>query len=98
MVPHSELLTYLTEATEPGPGEALPRAGDVVELRPSPAGTGIEAWSPAGQRLGRLPPAESAALSGLLAKATTPLRGRIAALVPRPRLAGAWRIHIHVAG
>ena len=92
-----DVLTYLTDAAETVPGQRPPSVGDAVELRPLQGGPEIEAWSDAGQRLGRLPPAERATLAGLV-EAPLPLRGRIAALVPRPRQAGTGRIHIRVAG
>lgn len=92
------LLTYLTGVAEPEPGGRLPRVGDAVHLRRLPNGRDIEAWSDGGGRLGRLPPAERNALAGLLAVAPGELRGRITALVPRPLLAGAGRIHIRVTG
>ncbi len=91
-----EMLTYLTDAAELAPGQAGPRVGDPVELRPRHGGAEIEAWSAEGTRLGRLPPAERAALDGLLADGGRPLRGRITALVPRPRRMGFGRIHISV--
>ncbi len=90
------MLTYLTDAADLAPGQVAPRVGDPIELRPRRGGAEIEAWSAGGQRLGRLPPAERAALDGLLAEGTGPLRGRITALVPRPHRTGAERIHIHV--
>ncbi len=90
------MLTYLTDAADLAPGQAAPRVGDAVELRPRRGGAEIEAWSAAGIRLGRLPPAERAALDGLLAEDGRPLRGRITALVPRPHQLGAGRIHISV--
>jgi hypothetical protein len=92
-----ELLTYLTDAAELDPGQAGPRVGDPVELRPRRGGAEIEAWSSEGRRLGRLPPAERAALDGLLAKGAGSLRGRITALVPRPLRLGFGRIHISVS-
>ncbi len=91
-----EMLTYLTDAAELAPGQAVPRVGDAIELRPRRGGAEIEAWSAEGRRLGRLPPAERAALDGLLAEGSLPLRGRITALVPRPHRMGFGRIHISV--
>jgi hypothetical protein len=96
VVPDPEMLTYLTDAAEPAPGLPAPRVGDAIELRPRRGGRDVEAWSAAGIRLGRLPPAECAALDGLFAEGNPPLRGRITALVPRPHLLGAGRIHISV--
>ncbi len=91
-----EMLTYLTGAAELAPGQLAPRVGDAIELRPRRGGAEIEAWSASGIRLGRLPPAERAAFEGLLVEDGRPLRGRITALVPRPRQVGAERIHISV--
>jgi hypothetical protein len=90
-----DLLTYLTG--EPGPDVAHPRVGDPVELRILQDGRSIEAYSAAGQRLGRLPPAERQAIAGLLPPGLASLAGQIAALVPRPQLQGAGRIHIRVS-
>jgi len=92
--PDTELLTYLTDAAEPKPGQSTPQVGDVIELRAARGGRDVEAWSTSGQRLGRLPPAERDALAEVMADG--PLLGRISALVPRPLLAGAGRIHIRV--
>jgi hypothetical protein len=92
-----ELLTYLTDAAEPAPGQFGPRVGDPVELRVRRGGLEIDAWSATGTRLGRLPPAERAALNGLLPKGESALRGRISALVPRPLQIGSGRIHIRVS-
>lgn len=92
----TELLTYLTGVAEPDPGGRSPRVGDAVHLRPLVGGPEIEAWSEAGKRLGRLPPAERDALAGLVTMAPGELRARIAAMVPRPALAGMGRIHIRV--
>lgn len=94
-ITETELLTYLTDAAEPKPGQATPRVGDAIELRSSTGGRDVEAWSSNGQRLGRLPPAERDALAEVMAAG--PLQGRISALVPRPQLAGAGRIHIRVS-
>lgn len=91
----SDLLTYL--AGEPEPDTESPRVGDPVELRVLQGGRAIEAFSAAGQRLGRLPPAERDALAGLLPGGRASYPGRIAALVPRPRALGAGRIHIRVS-
>jgi hypothetical protein len=90
------VLTYLTEASEPRPGEGALCVGDPVVLRQGVRSGKLEAWSPAGRKLGSLPPAESEALSGLLAEGADRLRGHIAALIPRPRLVGPGRIHIRV--
>ena len=91
------LLTYLTDATDPRPGEGALCVGDPVVLRPGARGSKLEAWSAAtGRKLGSLPPAESEALSGLLAASTDGLHARIAALIPRPRSMGPCRIHIRV--
>ena len=90
-----DLLTYLTG--EPAAGVADPCVGDPVELRLLPGGLAMEAFSAAGQRLGRLPPAERDVLAEFLAKGCDSLPGRISALVPRPRQQGAGRIHIRVS-
>ncbi|MDO9706823.1 hypothetical protein [Paracraurococcus lichenis] len=90
-----DLLTYL--AGEPGPGVERPRVGDPVELRVLQGGLSIEAFSAAGQRLGRLPPTERDALTSMLPEGRTAFHGRIAALVPRPRQLGDGRIHIRVS-
>jgi len=90
-----DLLTYLTG--EPGPGVEHPRVGDPVELRVLQGGRAIEAYSAAGQRLGRVPPTERDVLVGLLPEGRLALPGRIAALVPRPRQEGNGRIHIAVS-
>lgn len=92
----AELLTYLTDAAAPVPGQFGPRVGDSVELRMLRGGRDVEAWSSAGIRLGRLPPAEREALGGLLDGGAPPLQGRISAVVPRPLLLGSGRIHIRV--
>ncbi|MBL6456844.1 hypothetical protein JMJ55_16015 [Belnapia sp. T6] len=92
-----EWVTYLTDAAEPVPGHAGPRVGDPVELRPRRGGLEIEAWSAAGTRLGRLPPAERVAFEEWTLGSALPLRGRIAAVVPRPHQNGAGRIHIRVS-
>ena len=91
-----ELLTYLTDAAEPAPGQFGPRVGDPIELRVRCGEREIEVWS-AGIRLGRLPPAERAALDGLLPQGGSALRGHISALVPRPLRIGSGRIHIRVS-
>ncbi len=91
-----DVLTYLTDAVEPRPGEGALCVGDPVVVRQGGRGGKLEAWSVTGRRLGSLPPAESEALSGLLADGADRLRGHIAALVPRPRLMGSGRIHILV--
>ena len=93
---HPDVLTYLTDSAEFRPGEGALCVGDPVVLRPGARGGKLEAWSPNGRRLGALPPAESAALEGLLTGSTDGLRGHIAALIPRPRLIGPGRIHIRV--
>lgn len=92
-----DVLTYLTDAADPRPGEGALCVGDPVVLRQDARGGRLEAWSAAtGRKLGSLPPAESAALSGLLTDGADRLRGHIAALIPRPRLMGTGRIHILV--
>ena len=91
-----DVLTYLTEAVEPRPGEGALCVGDPVVVRQGRRAGKLEAWSENGRKLGSLPPAESEALSGLLPDGEAGLRGRIAALVPRPRLVGPGRIHILV--
>lgn len=91
------VLTYLTDAADPRPGDGALCVGDPVVLRLGTRGSKLEAWSAAtGRKLGSLPPAESAALSGLLARGTDRLHGHIAALIPRPRAMGPCRIHIRV--
>ena len=90
------MLTYLTDATDFRPGDGALCVGDPVVLRLGVRGSKLEAWLPTGRKLGSLPPAESAALSGLMAHGTDRLRGHIAALIPRPRLMGPGRIHIRV--
>lgn len=89
-----ELLTYV--AGEPGPGIAPPRVGDAVELRALQGGRAVEAFSAAGQRLGRLPSVERDTLASLLPEGWASLRGQIDALVPRPCHPGEGRIHIRV--
>lgn len=89
-----DLLTYL--AGEPGPDVESPRVGDPVELRVVQGGKTIEAFTAKGQRLGCLPPTERQVLAGLLPAGRSSLRGRISAVVPRPRRQGAGRIHIRV--
>lgn len=89
-----EVLTYLTEAAETAAGAAALRVGDPVELRQASSGRDVEAWLPLGRRLGRLPPAEREAVRGVFG--ATPLRGHIAALVPRPLHGGGARIHIRL--
>jgi hypothetical protein len=84
----TELLTYLTDATEPPPC-----LGDVVLLRTRQGGAELEAFSPAGRLLGRVPPAERAALGEYLT-AGHALPGRVTALVPRPNHAGTGRVHV----
>lgn len=91
-----DVLTYLTDAAEPRPGEGALCVGDPVVLRQGIRGGKLEAWLATGRRLGALPPAESEALSGLLTTGMNGLRGHIAALIPRPRLVGPGRIHIRV--
>lgn len=90
------VLTYLTDAMDSRPEEGALCVGDPVVLRQGLRGGKLEAWSTTGRRLGALPPAESAALSGMLTDSAGRLRGHIAALVPRPRLTGPGRIHIRV--
>ena len=89
-----ELLTYLTG--EPGPGVVSPRVGDPVELRVLRGGLAIEAFSAAGERLGRIPPAERDMLAEAMPAGRASVPGRIAALVPRRGQDGAGRIHIRV--
>ena len=90
-----DLLTYLTG--EPGPDVASPRVGDSVELRVLQGGLAIEAFSASGQRLGRVPPSERDILAEAMPSGRVSLRGRISALVPRPRQQGSGRIHIRVS-
>jgi hypothetical protein len=89
-----DLLTYLTG--EPGPDVPSLRVGDPVELRVLRGGLAIEAFSAAGQRIGRLPPAERDTLAELLPEGHASLPGHIDALLPRPGQWGAGRIHIRV--
>jgi hypothetical protein len=84
------LVTYLTDTAEPPP-----RVGEPVILRPRRGGAELEAFTPAGRRLGRLPPAECAALGPLLALHED-LPGEVTALVPRPGLNGPARIHLRL--
>jgi hypothetical protein len=84
----TELLTYLTDATEPPPC-----LGDAVVLRTRQGGADVEAFSPAGRLIGRVPPAERAALGDYLADGHS-LPGRVTALVPRPNHAGTGRVHV----
>jgi hypothetical protein len=91
----TSLLTYLTG--EPGPEVAPPRVGDPVELRLLADGRVMEAYSASGQKLGRVPPDERDAVSGLWPAAPARWSGRITALVPRPRREDGGRIHILVA-
>ena len=60
---------------EPRPGEGALCVGDPVVLCQGARGGKLEAWSMTGRRLGSLPPAESEALSGLLADGSGRLRG-----------------------
>jgi len=94
-VQESNWLTYLLDATDPGPGKAPPRVGDALEFRLLRDGREIEAWRMDGQRLGRLPPAETVLLSDRLAEDPAWRHGRITALVPRP-LQGGARIHVRL--
>ena len=96
MSPQTGVLTYLTDATEPHPGEGGLCVGDAVELRKGARDKRLEAWLPTGRRLGALPPAESEAIAELLTGKSDGLRGHIAALVPRPRQTGLGRIHIRL--
>ena len=91
-----DVLTYLTDAAEPRPGEGALCVGDPVVVRQGLRAGKLEAWSATGRRLGSLPPAESEVLSGLLTDGADRLRGHIAALIPRPRSLGPGRIHILV--
>jgi hypothetical protein len=93
-----DVLTYLTGAAEPNPGDRPLCVGDPVVLRKGARGAKLEAWSATGRKLGALPPDESEALSGLLTGGSAGLQAHIAALVPRPRLVGPGRIHIRVTG
>jgi hypothetical protein len=96
----NDLLTYLTDSADlPAGVEEAPRVGDLVELRLLRGGREIEAWSPrGGRRLGRLPAEDRDAIAPLLAPGQPPVTGSIAALVPRPRHAGATgRIHVRLS-
>lgn len=90
----ADILTHLIGEADPKPGQAAPRVGDAVELRADKRGLELEAWTPSGHRLGRVPPPDRDVIAALLPASA--LRGRITALVPRPLLAGAGRIHIRV--
>jgi hypothetical protein len=96
----NDLLTYLTDSTDPPPGAPeAPRVGDPIELRVMRGGREIEAWSARlGQRLGRLPPEERDAIAPLLVPGRPPVTGLISALVPRPLHAGTGRIHVRLTG
>ena len=69
------VLTYLTDAQEPRPGEGALCVGDPVVVRQGSRRGRLEAWSATGRKLGSLPPDESAILSSLLADGTGRLRG-----------------------
>jgi hypothetical protein len=84
----TELLTYLTGATEPPPC-----LGDAVVLRARQGASDAEAFSASGRLLGRVPPAERAALGTLLNEGHS-VPGRVTALVPRPNQAGIGRVHV----
>ena len=84
----TEMLTYLTEAAEPPPC-----LGDPLVLRLRQDGGEIEAFAPNGRRLGRVPPAEGAALGQWLAEGRA-MPGRVSALVPRPGRGGVGRVHV----
>lgn len=88
-------LTYLLDGADSGPDRPTPQVGDAVEFRLLRDGREIEAWRPGGQRLGRLPPAETALLSPRLAVDPAWRHGRITALVPRPSQGGD-RIHVRI--
>jgi len=96
MAEQTDLVTYLTDSAEPQPGAEPPRVGDPVEFRLLGEGREIEAWSPPGRRLGRLPPTEREALAPFFEQGGRLLVGHIAALIPRPRHAGTGRIHVRV--
>ena len=94
----TEWLTYLTGAADAAfvPGAIC--VGDAVELRPGRGGREIEAYSAiTGTRLGSLPPGERSLLESLFQDGRGALPARIAAVIPRPRLAGSGRIHLRVA-
>ena len=84
----TELLTYLTDAAEPPP-----QLGDAVVLRTRRGANDAQAYSPSGRLLGRVPPAERAALGDWLTEGHS-LPGRVTALVPRPNQAGIGRVHV----
>ncbi len=84
----TELLTYLTDAAEPPPC-----LGDAVVLRTRRGASDAQAFSATGRLLGRVPPAERAALGHYLADGLC-LPGRVTALVPRPNQAGIGRVHV----
>jgi hypothetical protein len=87
-MPERSHVTYLTDIAEPPPA-----LGEAVVLRLFPGGTRAEAFTAAGRRLGRLPPAECAALVALQ-PGPEGLAGRVTALVPRPGLGGVARVHV----
>ncbi len=87
---NTEILTYLTNAAEPPP-----RLGEPLLLRMRAGGGQVEAFSPAGRRLGQVPRAECAGLDERLL-AGQALPGRVTALVPRPGRGGAGRVHVTV--
>ena len=90
-----EVLTYLTDAAEPAPGQFGPRVGDRSNCASGAASgrsrSGRRAFASGGF------PAERAALDGLLPQGGSALRGHISALVPRPLRIGSGRIHIRVS-
>ena len=88
----TETLTYLTEPAEPPP-----RLGERLVLRLRPGGAEVDAYSDAGRRLGRVPPAEYAAL-GPLPMGGEGMAGRVTSLVPRPGRAGCGRVHVMLFG
>lgn len=84
------LVTHLTDIAEPPPA-----LGEAVVLHRDATGTRAEAFTAAGRRLGRVPPADCAALQDLL-PGPSDLAGRVTALVPRPGLPGAARVHVEL--
>jgi hypothetical protein len=90
MLSEQDLVTYLTDAAEPPP-----QVGEEVVLRILRGGAELEAFTPTGRRLGRVPPAECAAL-GEVTAGQERLPGHVAALVPRPGLTGPGRIHLRL--
>ena len=84
----TEMLTYLTDSADPPP-----HLGEGLVLRIRPGSAEVHAYSDAGRRLGKVPPAEYAAL-GPLPMGGEGMAGRVTTLVPRPGRAGCGRVHV----